>query len=95
MAEIERLRKCIEWIDLSFVERNRTPDWAIQLGIRSHLAGISLRDASQFLDELGVKRSHVAIHDWVQKAELRPISTVSSGHIAVDEKVIRVNGDEY
>jgi transposase-like protein len=95
MAETERLGKCIEWIGLSFVERNRTPDWAIQLGIRSHLAGISLRDASQFLDELGVKRSHVAIHDWVQKAELQPISTVSSDHIAVDEKVIRVNGDEY
>ncbi|RMB25674.1 hypothetical protein ATH50_0773, partial [Haloplanus aerogenes] len=34
MAESERLSKCIEWIDLSFVERDRTPEWAIQVGIR-------------------------------------------------------------
>ena len=50
MAEIERLSKCIEWIDLSFVERKRTPEWAIRMGIRCHLAGMSTRDASQFLE---------------------------------------------
>ena len=95
MAEIERLSGCIEWIDLSFVERKRTPEWAIQVGIRCHLAGMSLRDASQFLDELGVQRSHVAIHNWVHKADLQPISTVSADQLAVDEKVIRVNGDDH
>ena len=26
MAEIERLGKCVEWINLSFVERKRTPE---------------------------------------------------------------------
>ena len=41
MAEIERLSECIAWIDLSFVERDRTPRWAIELGIRCHLAGMS------------------------------------------------------
>ena len=46
--------------------------------------------ASQFLDELGVQRSHVAIHNWVHKADLQPISTVSANQLAVDEKVIRV-----
>ena len=55
MAEFDRLSGCIEWIDLSFVERDRTPEWAIQVGIRCHLAGMSTRDASQFLEELGVK----------------------------------------
>jgi len=95
MAEIERLSECIEWIDLSFVERKRTPEWAIRVGIRCHLAGMSTRDASQFLEELRVNRSHVAIHDWVHKADLQPISTVSAGQLAVDEKVIRVNGDDY
>jgi hypothetical protein len=63
MPEIERPKVCITWIDLSFVERERTPEWAIQVGIRCHLAGMSTWDASQFLDELGVQRSHVAIHD--------------------------------
>jgi len=50
MPKIERLSERIAWIDLSFVERERTPEWAIQVGIRCHLAGISLRDASQFLE---------------------------------------------
>jgi transposase-like protein len=95
MLEFDRLSQCIKWIDLSFVERKRTPEWAIQLGIRCYLAGMSLRDASQFLDELGVDRSHVAIHNWVHKADLQPISTVTADQIAVDEKVIRVNGDDY
>ena len=95
MAEIERLSERIKWIDLSFVERQRTPDWAIQLCIRCHLAGMSLRDASQFLEELGVQRSHVAIHDWVHKAELQPLSTVTADQLAVDEKMIRLHGQEF
>jgi transposase-like protein len=44
---------------------------------------------------LGVKRSHVTIHNWVHKADLQPISTVTAGQLAIDEKVIRVNGDDY
>ena len=95
MAESDRLSGCIEWINLSFVERRRTPEWVIQMGIRCHLAGMSTRDASQFLDELGVQRSHVAIHNWVHKADLQPVSTVSADQLAVDEKVIRINGDDY
>jgi hypothetical protein len=53
---------------------------------------MSLRDASQFLEELGVQRSHVAIHDWVHKAELQPLSTVTADQIAVNEKMIRLHG---
>jgi transposase-like protein len=95
MPEFDRLNGCIEWIDLSFVERQRTPEWAIQVGIRCHLAGMSTRDASQFLDELGVRRSHVAIHNWVHKADLQPVSTMSADQLAVDEKVIRIDGNDY
>jgi transposase-like protein len=53
---------------------------------------MSLRDASNFLDELGVSRSHVAVHDWVHKADLQPASSVTADQIAVDEKMIRING---
>ena len=67
-----------EWTDLSFVERQRIPEWAIQVGIRCHLAGMSTRYAGQFLEELGVNRSHIAIHNWVHKTDLQPISTVSA-----------------
>jgi len=95
MAEFDRLSKCIEWIDLSFVERRRTPEWAIEVGIRCHLAGMSLRDASQFLEELGVQRSHVSIHEWVHKADLQPMSTVTADQLAVDEKMIRLHGQQF
>ena len=95
MAESERLSECIEWIDLLFVERHRTPECGIQVGIRCHLAGMSIRYASQFFDDLGVQRSHVAIHNWVHKADLQPISTVTADQLAVDEKVIRGNSDDY
>ena len=95
MPKFDRLKGCIEWIDLSFVERRRTPEWAIQVGIRCHLAGMSLRDASQFLDELGVQRSHVLVHKWVHKADLQPISTVTADQLAVDEKMIRLHGQQF
>ena len=95
MLDLERLSDSITWIDLSFVERRRTPDRAIQVGIRCHLAGMSLRDASQFLDELGVQRSHVAVHEWVHKANLQPISTVTADQLAVDEKMIHLNGQDH
>ena len=95
MPQTERLDGAITWIDLSFVERKRTPDWAIQVGIRCHLSGMSTRDASKFLDELGVQRSHVAVHNWVHKADLQPISTVTADQLAIDEKMIRLHGQEY
>jgi putative transposase len=95
MPEFERLSDAIDWIDLSFVERDRTPRWAIEVGIRCHLSGMSLRDTSHFLGELGVQRSHVAVHNWVHKAELQPISTLSADQLAVDEKMIRLHGKEF
>ena len=95
MAEFDRLSGSITWIDLSFVERERTPEWAIHVGIRCHLAGISLRYASRFLEKFGVKRSHVTIHEWVHKAELQPMSTVTADQLAVDEKMIRLHGQEF
>ncbi|PSQ55924.1 IS6 family transposase, partial [Halobacteriales archaeon SW_8_68_21] len=87
MAEIERLNEGIAWIDLSFAERDRTPRWAIEVGIRCHLSGMSLREVSKFLEEKGISRSHVAIHNWVHKADLQPLSTVSADQLAVGEKM--------
>ena len=53
------------------------------------------KDPSQFLDELGVQRSHVAIHNWIHEADLQPISMVSADQLAVGKKVIHVNGNDY
>ncbi|WP_380676781.1 IS6 family transposase [Salinigranum sp. GCM10025319] len=95
MAEIDRLSEPTEWIDLGFVERQRTPEFAIQVGIQLHLAGLSLSNTKQYLERLGVKRSRTAIHDWVKKADLQPDSDVAPNQIAVDETVIRVNGQRH
>jgi len=95
MAEFDRLGGSIAWIDLSSVARDRTPEWAIQVGIRYHLTVISLRYANHNLDGLGVDRSHVAIHEWVHKANLQAISTVAADQLSVAEKIIRLHDDEY
>jgi len=75
MAEFDRLSGGIEWIDLDFVERERTPEQIIEVGIQLHLAGLSLSNTKQYLERLGVGRSRTAIHNWVQKADLQPSST--------------------
>jgi transposase-like protein len=56
---------------------------------------MSLWDASQFLDELGVQHSHVSTHEWVHKADLQPISTVTADQPAVDKKMIRLHGQKF
>jgi hypothetical protein len=49
MAEIGRLCKPTEWINVEFVERERTPEFTIQIGIQLHLADLSLSNTKQFL----------------------------------------------
>ncbi|SFT09500.1 IS6 family transposase, partial [Halostagnicola kamekurae] len=43
----------------------------------------------------GVNRSRKAVHDWVQKANLQPASNASPDHVALDETVIRINGQQF
>jgi hypothetical protein len=47
MLETNRLSEPTEWIDLEFVERQRTPEFAIQVGIQLHPAGLSLSNTKQ------------------------------------------------
>jgi putative transposase len=95
MAKITRLTGRTEWIDLSFVERERTPRELIEVGIRLHLSGLSLSDTVSYLETLGVERSRTAVHNWVHKADLQPDSGRCSNHLALDETVIRVNGNRF
>ena len=66
-----------------------------QLGTRLHLAGPSLSNTIRELEKFGVKRSRKAVHDWVQKADLQPADGASPDHIALDETVIRINGQQF
>jgi putative transposase len=93
MPETDRLVGATDWIDLEFMERERTPEPIVEIGIQLHLGGLSLSNTKQILEKLGVERSRTAIHNWVQKADLQPTGTHASNQVAVDETVIRV-GDE-
>ena len=95
MPEIARLTGCTDWIDLDFVERQRTPERAMKLGIQLQLAGLSLSNTVSILEELGVGRSRKAIHDWIQKADLQLTDGRSPNHVAIDETVIRINDQQF
>ncbi len=95
MPEIARLSGSRDWIDLDFVERERIPERAMKLGIQMHVAGLSLSNTISVLDKLGVQRSRKAIHDWVQKADLQPVSGKSPNQIPVNETVIRINDQQF
>ncbi|MDF9748570.1 IS6 family transposase [Natrinema salsiterrestre] len=93
MPKISRLSGCSDWIDLSFVERERTPRQLMELGIRLHLAGLSFSNTVRELEKFGVERSRKAVHDWVHKCDLQPAVDENPNHIALDETVIQL--DEY
>lgn len=95
MPEIDRLNGGSDWIELEFLERERTPEELIQVGIRLHLGGLSLSNTKRELEKLGVDRSRTAIHNWVQKANLQPATDVDPNHVAVDETVIQVNNQRH
>ncbi|WP_152039505.1 IS6 family transposase [Salinigranum salinum] len=95
MPEFDRFSRNAEWIDLEVVERQRTPELAIQVGIQLHSSELSVSNTKQHFERLGIERSRTAIHDWVQKADLQPDSDVEPNQSAVDETLIRVNGQRH
>ncbi|MFC6987641.1 IS6 family transposase [Haloplanus sp. GCM10025708] len=95
MAEIARLVGGSDCFELDFLEREATPEPAMKLGIRLHLAGLSLSDTISILDRLGVDRCRSTVHNWVQKADLQPLDGADPDHVAVDETVIQLNDEQY
>jgi transposase-like protein len=95
MPEFDRLNADCEWVKLEFVERERTPEQIVELGIQLHLAGLSLSNTKQYLERLGVERTRTAIHNWVQKADLQPAGDGAPNQTAVDETVIRINDERH
>jgi len=57
MHEIDCLSVSTDWIDLNIVERERTPERIIEVGIQLYLARLSLLNTKQYLETLGVERS--------------------------------------
>ena len=95
MAEITRLSGRSEWIELDFVERERTPRRPMELGIRLHLAGLSPSNTVKEPEKFGVQRSRNAVRDWAQKADVQPAIGTSPNQLGVDETVIRITDQQY
>ncbi|MCU4717759.1 IS6 family transposase [Halapricum hydrolyticum] len=95
MPEFDRLNGDSGWIDLEFMERERTPEEVVEMGIQLHLAVLSISNTKQHLEWLGVQRSRTAIHNWVQKADLQPKGTRTSNYVALDETVIQLGTERY
>ena len=95
MPEIERLSDRSDWIGLDVVEQERKPREIIEVGIHLHVTRLSLSDTKQILYSLGIEWSRAAIHNRVQKDDVRPSSDAEPNHIAVDETVIQVNDERH
>jgi len=95
MLEIARLNGGSDCFELDFLEREATPEPAMKLGIRLHLAGLSLSDTVSILDRLGVERCRTTVHNWVQKADLQPLDGANPDHVVVDETVIQLNDERF
>jgi len=95
MSEIDHLSGDSDWIDLEYVERERTPEEIVEVGVQLELAVLSLSNTKQNIENLGVQRSRTAIHNWVQKADLQPTGTRSSNYVALDETVIQLETERY
>ncbi len=95
MTRIARLNGPSNAIELDFVERVATPKFAMKLGIHLHLAGLSLAKTVSILDNFGVDRCRSAVHYWVKHADLEPRAGRSPAKIALDETVVKIDGESH
>ena len=56
MPENDRLSRCLDEINVEFVEREATPRLLMKLSIQLHLAGLSLSNTVSFLEIFSVER---------------------------------------
>jgi len=56
---------------------------------------LSLSNTVSILEVFGVERARSTVHNWVHKAGLQPDDGRNPTHVAVDETVIRLNGEQY
>ena len=95
MPEISRLNGVSEAIELDFVDREATPKSAMKLAIHLHLGGLSLSNTISVLDSFGIDRARSTVHNWVQKADLEPEAGRDPDMIALDETVVKIEGERF
>jgi putative transposase len=77
------------------VEREQTLHEIIKTGIQLHLVVLSYINNKQYFGSLDVDRSRTAIHNWIQKADLKPSDGASPNRLAVDETAIQIDSDRF
>jgi len=95
MPETTRLTGCNDAIELDFVEREATSKNVMKLAVQLHLSGLSLSNTVSLLDDLGIDRARSTVHSWVQKSDLEPETGRDPATIALDETVVKVNGERF
>jgi putative transposase len=95
MNEIGRFSGRSEAIELAFVEGEATPTELMELAIHLHLGGLSLADTVAVLGRFGVSRARSTVHNWVHKADLEPKSRRDPAKVALDERFVKVNGEQF
>lgn len=95
MPEIVRFTGGSDAINLEFVERVHTPRDVMEYAIELHLNGLSLSDTVISLVRFGINRGRSTIHNWVQKSDLEPPEGCNPEKVALDETVVKVEGDRF
>jgi transposase-like protein len=95
MHEISRLTGGSDAIELDLGKREATSIEIMELAIHLHLGGLSLSNTVSILDRFGVDRARSTVHNWVQKADLEPRGGRAPAQIALDETVVKINGDRF
>jgi len=95
MPKIDRLSGHSDWIELSFVERERTPRELMELGIRLYFAGLSLFEYRSRTREIRCREITEGCSRVVQKADRQPATDANPNHVAIDETVIRIDNQQY
>jgi transposase-like protein len=79
---------------MEFVERGATPRLLMKFSIQLHLAGLSLSNTVSSLEVFSVERVRSIVHNGVHKANPQPESGRSPNHVAADETVIQLDGEQ-
>jgi transposase-like protein len=67
----------------------------MKLALQLYLSGLSLTNTVSILDELCVNRARSTVHNWVQQPDLEPEAGQDPDRIALDETVVKVNGERF
>jgi putative transposase len=95
MTKTARLSPGSTAVELDFVEAVHTPREVMEFAVELHLGGLSLSKTVLAIGQLGVSRARSTVHNWVQKADLIPRGGCEPDKVALDETVVKIDGEQF